>query len=85
MYQVKDQSNEASLSLSFSIVYLHGIQTERGKVSLDEFRDLANKDTTSVEKRRNIKQCIEENDNELMEDEIFSVDDFEETEQISIN
>ena len=53
------------------------LQTGRGKVSLEEFRALANHRPTT-------RDCIRESEQEHLDDEIFSVEDFEETEEVSL-
>lgn len=58
-------------------------KTGRGKVSLEEFRALADKDT-NMNNRPSMNDCVEEIDQENLDDDIFSIEDFEETEQISI-
>ena len=59
------------------------LQTGRGKVSLEEFRALADKDN-NMNNRPSMNDCVEEIDQENLDDDIFSIEDFEETEQISI-
>ena len=54
------------------------LKTRRGKVSLEEFRALANQKPAQ-------KDCIGEDDLKNLEDEVFSVEEFEETEDISIS
>ena len=52
-------------------------------MSLEEFRALANKDT-NMNNRPSMNDFVEEIDQENLDDDIFSIEDFEETEQISI-
>ena len=56
-------------------------QSGRGKVSLEEFRALANRDITT---ERQQEQHHIQQTQEHLDDDIFSIEDFEETEQISI-
>ena len=52
-------------------------------MSLEEFRAIADKDT-NMSNRPSMNDCVEEMDQENLDDDIFSIEDFEETEQISI-
>ena len=63
--------------LNNDLIFL-GLYTERGKVSLEEFRALANQKPTQ-------RDCIREDDLENLDDEVFSLEEFEETEEISIS
>ena len=54
------------------------LKTGRGKVSLEEFRALANQKPAQ-------RDCIREDDLENLDDEVFSLEEFEETEEISIS
>jgi hypothetical protein len=54
------------------------LQTERGKVSLEEFRALANQKPAQ-------RDCIGEDVLENLDDEVFSLEEFEDTEEISIS
>ena len=58
-------------------LYYFLFQTGRGKVSLEELRALANVHPTQ-------KECMRESEYENFDDEILSVEDFEETEEVSI-
>ena len=57
-------------------LYLCAFKNGRGKVSLAEFRALANQ-------KPNARDCIRESDVKNSDDEVFSVKDFEETEEVS--
>ena len=50
---------------------------------MEEFRALADKDT-NMNNRSSMNDCAKEMDQENLDDDIFSIEDFEETEQISI-
>ena len=52
-------------------------------MNLEEFRALADRDT-NMNNRPSMNDCVEEIDQENLDDDIFSIEDFEETEQISI-